>query len=122
MAGAYRRAMNTTTNASKPAPLFNIYSRRTGNLTGAMRRDSVIRIYSDNPAFITLADRDGREAFYHVTAEGGLRKIKSAVEASREARSLDMLRRKTGLDSRDDIRRRTNGVALAPSIHRTAAR
>lgn len=119
------KGVNETKNNNDAARdtghLFTIYSRTTGNLTGAMRRESVINIYRTNPAFITLADdASGIEIPYYVTSEGGLRKIESKPDRSAEMRSLDILRRKNGYESREDGRRRRLGVALAPSIHRAA--
>lgn len=112
---------NNNDAARDAGHLYNIYSRTTGALTGAMRRTSVINIYRTSPAFITLADdASGIETPYYVTAEGGLRKIESKRDTSAEMRSLDILRRKNGHESREDGRRRRLGVALAPSIHRAA--
>ena len=116
-----QKTKNNNDAARDTGHLYNIYSRTNGALTGAMRRASVINIYRTNPAFITLADdASGIEIPYYVTAEGGLRKIESKRDASAEMRSLDILRRKNGYESREDGRRRRLGIALAPSMHRAA--
>lgn len=112
---------NNNNAARDTGHLYNIYSRTTGNLTGAMRRESVINIYRTAPAFITLADDEsGIEIPYYVTAQGGLRKIESKRDRSKSMQSLDILRRKNGHESREDGRRRRLGITLAPSMHRAA--
>jgi len=116
-----QKTKNNNDAARDTGHLYSIYSRTTGNLTGAMRRTSVINIYRTNPAFITLADDASEiEIPYYVTAEGGLRKIESKACRSKEMQSLDILRRKNGHESREDGRRRRSGVTLQPSIHRAA--
>jgi len=116
-----QKTKNNNDAARDTGHLFTIYSRTTGALTGAMRRQSVINIYRESRAFITLADDEsGIEIPYYVTAEGGLRKIESKRDASAEMKTLDILMRKNGYESRDDARRRRAGVALMPSIHRAA--